>query len=138
ARKQACRHHRALYLLNVVGTARALSAPRSAAPEQAQGGASGDAFRPLHAGGDAVARRPYLPIALGRETDATRCRAGEVEVPATGRRVPPLGGGFARSRRLDLHAHTRQIRFGIVRTEGIARRQGLGPHPTRREGFFIP
>ena len=58
------------YLLTVVGTARgqraALSVPRSAALQHGQANAAREVFRPLHAGGDAAAQRPYLPIMFGR------------------------------------------------------------------------
>src|SRR6266540_1300515 len=44
------------------GRRAALSAPRSAALQHGQASAAHEVFRPLHAGGDAAARRPYLEL----------------------------------------------------------------------------
>src|SRR5437773_222642 len=72
------------YLFTVVGTARgqraALSAPRSAAHQHVQASAAREVFRPLHAGGDAAARRYVFtvgstgdsPVPSGDPPDGTK------------------------------------------------------------------
>src|SRR5207247_347009 len=85
-----------VYLFTVVGTARgqraAPSSPRSAALQHGQASASREVFRPLHAGGDAAARRPrgvptYQLCSDGKQIPH---RMGEGEPSSVGRRIQPL------------------------------------------------